>query len=75
MLLYIFKKDQSDNIVYCAYSLLCLYCRGSTAEAATRDILDNQIPKLRDLCNNGELHIDNIDVFCEKGEFNAVACI
>ena len=46
----------------------CYYVyRGSTAEAATQDIIENHIPRLRELCQNGDLHIDNIDVFCEKG--------
>ncbi|KAF6032626.1 AMDHD1 [Bugula neritina] len=40
--------------------------RGKTAKEATEDILTNQIPKLKELCDKGELHIDNIDVFCEK---------
>ncbi|XP_067931887.1 probable imidazolonepropionase [Watersipora subatra] len=44
--------------------------KGSTAEEATRDIIDNQIPKLKALCDSWELHIDNIDVFCEKGVFD-----
>ena len=30
-------------------------------------MIENHIPRLRELCQNGDLHIDNIDVFCEKG--------
>ena len=29
-----------------------------------------QIPSIADLCSSGELHVDNIDVFCEKGVFD-----
>lgn len=39
-------------------------------QAATGDILDNQIPKLAELQNSGEISVDNIDVFCEKGVFD-----
>ena len=44
--------------------------RGSTAEDATQDVINVQIPALRDLCAAGELSIDNIDVFCERGVFD-----
>lgn len=47
--------------------------RGSTAEVATQNIIDVQIPALKDLCNSGSLSIDNIDVFCEKGVFDTDA--
>ena len=29
-----------------------------------------QIPSIADLCSSGELRVDNIDVFCEKGVFD-----
>ena len=44
--------------------------RGSTTEVATQNIIDIQIPALKELCNSGSLSIDNIDVFCEKGVFD-----
>lgn len=44
--------------------------RGKTAEEATNDIVNNQVPKLIDLIKKKELDIDNIDVFCEKGVFD-----
>ena len=44
--------------------------RGSTMEGATQDVLNVQIPALKELCLSGELTIDNIDVFCEKGVFD-----
>ena len=49
--------------------MLSLPHRGSTAEEATEDIINNQIPKLKQLMDREELHVDNIDVFCEKGVF------
>ena len=47
--------------------------RGGTAEAAAQNIIDVQIPALKDLCSSGSLSIDNIDVFCEKGVFDTDA--
>lgn len=44
--------------------------RGKTAVEATDDIIHNHLPRLKDLGRNGDLHIDNIDVFCEKGVFD-----
>ncbi|CAF0868479.1 unnamed protein product [Brachionus calyciflorus] len=43
---------------------------GKTADEATDDIVENQIPKLRDLIRSNDLEVDNIDVFCEKGVFD-----
>lgn len=47
--------------------------RGSTAEAATQDVICQQIPALQRYCEGGGLTIDNIDVFCEKGVFDTDA--
>ena len=44
--------------------------RGSTAEDAAQDVINVQIPALRELCTARELSIDNVDVFCEKGVFD-----
>jgi len=44
--------------------------RGSTAEAATDDIINVQLPDIRRRVDSGQLHVDNIDVFCEQGVFN-----
>lgn len=43
--------------------------RGSTHEEATDNVIHKQIPKLQELMKNGEINVDNIDVFCEKGVF------
>ena len=40
---------------------------------ATQNIIDVQIPALKDLCTSGSVSIDNIDVFCEKGVFDTDA--
>ena len=44
--------------------------RGSTAEQATSDVINNQLPTLKEQIENKELTVDNIDVFCEKGVFD-----
>jgi len=44
--------------------------RGSTAEEATNDIISVQLPDIRRRMDSGQLHVDNIDVFCEEGVFN-----
>lgn len=33
----------------------------------TEDIVNHQIKNLKELMDNGELHVRDIDVFCEKG--------
>eukprot|EP01132_Coremiostelium_polycephalum_P009148 gene9148-11214_t len=43
--------------------------KGSTAQQATQDILDNQLPELKRLMDKGEISPKNIDVFLEKGFF------
>ncbi|ESO89893.1 hypothetical protein LOTGIDRAFT_206771 [Lottia gigantea] len=44
--------------------------KGKTAEEATKDVIDSQIPAIQKLRDQKKLHVDNIDVFCEKGVFN-----
>ena len=46
-------------------------------DEATQNIIHVQIPALQELCDAGELTIDNVDVFCEKGVFDtdATRCI
>ncbi|XP_055974277.1 probable imidazolonepropionase isoform X2 [Sorex fumeus] len=44
--------------------------KGKTATEAADDIVHNHLPKLKELSRKGELHVDNIDVFCEKGVFD-----
>nr|XP_033807415.1 probable imidazolonepropionase [Geotrypetes seraphini] len=44
--------------------------KGKTASEAADDIINNHLPKLNDLMQIGDLHVDNIDAFCEKGVFD-----
>uniref|UniRef100_A0A8C0UTQ0 Probable imidazolonepropionase n=1 Tax=Cyanistes caeruleus TaxID=156563 RepID=A0A8C0UTQ0_CYACU len=43
---------------------------GKTATEATDDIINNHLPKLKELKLSGEINVNNIDVFCEKGVFD-----
>ena len=65
-----------QGIVYdnmCTYYVI-FYCyiiiSGSTMEQATADVIDVQIPHIGKLMQAGDLVIDSIDVFCEKGVFD-----
>uniref|UniRef100_A0A8B9VG47 Probable imidazolonepropionase n=1 Tax=Anas zonorhyncha TaxID=75864 RepID=A0A8B9VG47_9AVES len=44
--------------------------KGKTATEAADDIINNHLPKLKELKLSGEMHVNNIDVFCEKGVFD-----
>ena len=41
-----------------------------TSEEATADVINKQIPELQTLVQSGEIQVDNIDVFCERGVFD-----
>jgi imidazolonepropionase len=43
--------------------------KDSTAAQATEDIIQNQIPRIVELTQQGEISPSLIDVFCEKGVF------
>ena len=43
--------------------------RGSDMETATMDVINNQLPAVIKMVEEGQLEVDNIDVFCEKGVF------
>lgn len=47
--------------------------RGKTAPEAADDIIHSHLPKLQELGRDGEIRVDNIDVFCEKGVFDREA--
>ena len=49
---------------------MIVFFRGFTSDEATRDVIEHQIPEIIRLNANGELSVENIDVFCEKGVFN-----
>jgi len=38
--------------------------KNATADEATRDVLEKQLPALNKEMQNGNLHVDNVDVFC-----------
>lgn len=44
--------------------------RGKTATEAADDIINSHLPKLKALGRNGQIHVDNREVFCEKGVFD-----
>ncbi|XP_028305637.1 putative imidazolonepropionase isoform X3 [Gouania willdenowi] len=44
--------------------------RGKTVAEATDDILQVQLPRLKEEMSAGTLRVDNIDVFCERGVFD-----
>ncbi|XP_068163336.1 probable imidazolonepropionase [Antennarius striatus] len=44
--------------------------KGKTVAEATKDILDVQLPRLKQQISAGALSVDNIDVFCEQGVFD-----
>lgn len=44
---------------------------GKTAEEYTNEVLSEHIPALAELVESGELSLDFIDVFCERGFFDA----
>ena len=42
---------------------------GSDMETATTDVINNQLEQVMTCVKAGELNVENIDVFCEKGVF------
>lgn len=42
---------------------------GKSEKEAMNDVIENQIPAVVDCIKKGEIKVDNIDVFCEKGVF------
>uniref|UniRef100_A0A671G1S7 Probable imidazolonepropionase n=1 Tax=Rhinolophus ferrumequinum TaxID=59479 RepID=A0A671G1S7_RHIFE len=61
------ELDVGISATYCgAHSVP----KGKTATEAADDIINNHLPKLKELGRNGQIHVDNIDVFCEKGVFD-----
>ncbi|XP_028426763.1 putative imidazolonepropionase [Perca flavescens] len=44
--------------------------KGKTVAETTKDILQVQLPRLKEQMSAGTLRVDNIDVFCEQGVFD-----
>ncbi|XP_019855779.1 PREDICTED: probable imidazolonepropionase [Amphimedon queenslandica] len=55
------------SITYCGAHAVP---RGLSSDEATLSIIEEQIPTISDLSSKGQIHVDNIDVFCEKGVFD-----
>ncbi|PWA30223.1 hypothetical protein CCH79_00014922 [Gambusia affinis] len=57
-------------------SISSTYCgahavpKGKTVAEATEDVLQVQLPRLKELMSAGRLKVQNIDVFCEQGVFD-----
>lgn len=60
-----------------AVDLVATFCgahsvpRGSTVAAATEDVIERQLPAVLAARDAGEIVVHNIDVFCDKGIFEA----
>eukprot|EP01083_Nonionella_stella_P071048 190564_1 len=63
-------KQKTPMEIVCNYLGAHSVPHGSTPEAATRDIVDNQIPKVKELNERSEISAEFIDVFCEQGVFS-----
>lgn len=44
--------------------------RDMTSSQFTESIVNEQIPNLKKLLDAGDVEVNNIDVFCERGNFN-----
>lgn len=44
--------------------------KGKRADDATKDVIEKQLAKVIKMNEMGQLNVENIDVFCEKGVFN-----
>ncbi|XP_034529458.1 probable imidazolonepropionase [Notolabrus celidotus] len=44
--------------------------KGKSMVEATEDVLQVQLPRLKEKISEGRLRVDNIDVFCEQGVFD-----
>lgn len=64
------SRDQIAADVSVTYCAAHAVPEGSTAEEATNDIINVQLPDIRRRVDSGQLRVDNIDVFCEQGVFN-----
>lgn len=59
-----------EKLSPCLLLLSSSFLRGKTVEETTEDILQVQLPLLKELMSAGKLGVDNIDVFCERGVFD-----
>ena len=57
----------TDSNLQCSTWLILT--AGSDIETATTDVINNQLEQVMTSVKAGELNVENIDVFCEKGVF------
>ena len=57
----------TDSNLQCSTRLILT--AGSDMETATTDVINNQLEQVMTSVKAGELNVENIDVFCEKGVF------
>ena len=57
----------TDSNLQCSTWLILT--AGSDMETATTDVINNQLEQVMTSVKAGELNVENIDVFCEKGVF------
>ena len=64
------ETPASVDTNYHTYIYSNISFRGKTSDEATDDVINVQIPAIKKNIAEGKLHVDNIDVFCEKGVFD-----
>ena len=64
------ETPASVDANYHTYIYSKISFRGKTSDEATDDVINVQIPAIKKNIAEGKLHVDNIDVFCEKGVFD-----
>lgn len=61
------ELDIGILVIYCGVYLVF---KGKIVIEVVDDIINNYFLKLKEFGRNGEIYVDNIDVFCEKGVFD-----
>lgn len=71
-MLQVFHQVRNEHPVELSVTYLGAHSvpKSKTSAEASKDILENQIPELIRLKNEGNISPENIDVFMEKGVFN-----
>jgi len=59
-----FEQCETNSLINCA-----LIERDMTEDEATKSVINDQLPAIARAIRLGEISVDNIDVFCEKGVF------
>ncbi|ORY48198.1 imidazolonepropionase [Rhizoclosmatium globosum] len=71
-MLQVLKKAQDSHKIDISATFLGAHSvpKGSTPEEATKDVLEKQIPAVVAAREAGDIYVDNIDIFMEKGIFD-----